>query len=309
MNRPDPREVRRIACVGAGVIGGSWAAYFLARGYDVAAYDPGHDAEAKLRKLVELSWPSLEQQGLAPGASKNRLTFARNLRDAVVAAEFIQESGPEVLSEKVALFADIDAAAPPETIIASSTSAFPMSKIQAECRKPERTVVAHPINPPHLIPLVEVVGGVRTDPKAVDWAVEFYRAAGRVPLKLNREVFGFVANRLQIALVNEAAHMVANGEASVEQVDDALMYGLAPRWSVMGPFLTFFMGSGARGMTRFMDAIFTSPYSRGAAPKFTPELARAIEDGVNRMAGGRNPDELADMRNRRLVAVLKALGR
>ncbi|MHB1220340.1 MAG: 3-hydroxyacyl-CoA dehydrogenase NAD-binding domain-containing protein [Alphaproteobacteria bacterium] len=307
MKRPDPKDVRRVACVGAGVIGGSWAACFLARGYDVIAYDPGHDAEAKLRKLVEISWPSLEQQGLSPGASKDRLAFTRDLKEAVAGAEFIQESGPEVLPEKVALFAEIDAAAPPETVIASSTSAFPMSEIQAKCRRPERTVVAHPINPPHLIPLVEVVGGKRTDPKAVDWAAEFFRAAGRMPLKMDREVFGFVANRLQIALVNEAAHMVANGEATIEQVDEALMHGLAPRWSVMGPFLTFFMGSGARGMTRFMDAIFSSPYARGAAPKFTPELAKTIEDGVKRMADGRSPEELADLRNRRLVAVLKAL--
>ena len=211
-----PEDVRRVACVGAGVIGGGWAAHFLARGYDVTAWDPAPDAEARLRRLVAAAWPALEQLGLAEGASQDRLTVTASLEEAVAGAEFVQESAPEKLELKRDLLARLDATAPAGTVIASSTSGYPMTDMQAGTPGAARLVVGHPFNPPYLIPLVEVVGGELTAPVAVEWASRFYEVAGKSVITMDREVPGFIANRLQEALWREALHMVANGEATVQ---------------------------------------------------------------------------------------------
>ena len=193
-------DVRTVCCVGAGVIGGGWAAYFLARGYDVVAWDPAPDAETRLRHLVEAAWPALTQLGLAADADPARLRFEPELDKALAGAEFVQESAPEVLDLKVQLLADIDAAAPEGIVISSSTSGFGMSEMQVGCAHPERTVVGHPFNPPYLIPLVEVVGGTRTSAEVVAWTSDFFRHVGKSVITMDREVPGFIANRLQEAL-------------------------------------------------------------------------------------------------------------
>ena len=211
--RPEPAEVHRVACIGAGVIGGGWAAHFLARGYDVVAWDPAPDGAARLRELVATAWPALEALGVAAGASRGRLSVAPTLEAAVADAEFVQESAPERLGLKRELLTAIDRAAPPAVVIGSSTSGFAMSEMQPDAPGAARMVVGHPFNPPYLIPLVEVVGGARTDPEAVAWAAAFYRAAGKYALELERELPGFIANRLQDAMWREALHMVAAGEA------------------------------------------------------------------------------------------------
>jgi carnitine 3-dehydrogenase len=187
----------RVAVVGAGTIGSGWAAHFLRMGLDVRAFDPAAGAEARLRVAVARAWPTLVELGLRAGAAPERLTFARSLADAVADATFVQESGPERIEAKVSLFAELDAAAPPDAILASSTSALPMTAIQARCARPERTVVGHPFNPPYLIPLVEVVGGARTAPEAVERACAVYAAQGKEVVRLERHVHGFLANRLQ----------------------------------------------------------------------------------------------------------------
>jgi carnitine 3-dehydrogenase len=242
--RPEADRVRRVACIGAGVIGGGWAAHFLARGYDVVAWDPAPDGARRLRELVATAWPALTELGLAPGAAPERLSCAATLEAALAGAEFVQESAPERLDLKRVLLIEIDRATPPEVVIGSSTSGFAMSDMQPDTAGAARMVVGHPFNPPYLIPLVEVVGGARSDPAAVAWAVAFYRAAGKYALAMARELPGFIANRLQDAMWREALHMVAAGEATVGQIDAAIREGPGLRWPIMGPCLTFHLAGG-----------------------------------------------------------------
>jgi carnitine 3-dehydrogenase len=309
--RPEPAEVRRVACVGAGVIGGGWAAHFLARGYDVVAWDPAPDGEARLRELVATAWPALETLGLAPGAAPDRLRVAPSLEDAVADAEFVQESAPERLELKRALLEALDRKVRPDVVIASSTSGFAMSAMQPDAGGAARMVVGHPFNPPYLIPLVEVVGGARTDPDAVAWAAAFYRAAGKYALDLERELPGFIANRLQDAMWREALHMVAAGEATVPQIDAAVREGPGLRWPIMGPCLTFHLAGGPGGMAHMLDHFgpaLEEPWTRLQAPPLTPELRDRMVEGCAAEAAGRSIAELVRERDAKLVAILKALG-
>ena len=309
--RPEPAEVQRIACVGAGVIGGGWAAHFLARGYEVVAWDPAPDAEARLRELVATAWPALAALGLAADASPDRLTFAATLEEAVAEAEFVQESAPERLELKRQLLEAIDRATPPTVVIGSSTSGFAMSDLQPDAPGAARMVVGHPFNPPYLIPLVEVVGGARTDPQAVAWAAAFYRAAGKYALELERELPGFIANRLQDAMWREALHMVATGEATVTQIDAAITAGPGLRWPIMGPCLTFHLAGGAGGMAHMLDHFgpaLEEPWTRLQAPPLTRELRDRMVEGCATEAAGRSTLDLVRERDAKLVAVLKALG-
>jgi carnitine 3-dehydrogenase len=310
-SRPEPAAVRRVACIGAGVIGGGWAAHFLARGYDVVAWDPVPDAEGRLRELVATAWPALEALGLAAGASPGRLSMAPTLDTALADAEFVQESVPERLGLKRELLAAIDRAAPPDVVIGSSTSGFAMTEMQPDAPGAARMVVGHPFNPPYLIPLVELVGGARTDPRAVAWAAAFYRAAGKYALELERELPGFIANRLQDAMWREALHMVAAGEASVEQIDAAITTGPGLRWPIMGPCLTFHLAGGPGGMAHMLDHFgpaLEQPWTRLEAPPLTRELRDRMVEGCAAEAAGRSIAELIRERDAKLVAILKALG-
>jgi carnitine 3-dehydrogenase len=235
---------------------------------------------------------------------------AAALEAAVTDAEFVQESAPERLDLKRELLAAIDRAAPPETVIGSSTSGFAMSEMQPDAPGAARMVVGHPFNPPYLIPLVEVVGGARTDPAAVAWAVAFYRAAGKYPLELERELPGFIANRLQDALWREALHMVAAGEATVGQIDAAIRAGPGLRWPIMGPCLTFHLAGGAGGMAHMLDHFgpaLEEPWTRLEAPPLTRELRDRMVAGCAAEAAGRSVAELIRERDAKLVAILKAL--
>ncbi|WP_329342621.1 3-hydroxyacyl-CoA dehydrogenase NAD-binding domain-containing protein [Streptomyces sp. NBC_01352] len=309
---PSPEDARRVACVGAGVIGGGWVAHFLARGYDVRAWDPALDAEARLRRLVDAAWPALEQLGLAPGASADRLTVTATLDEAVAEAQFVQESAPEKLDLKRDLLAELDAATPAGVVIASSTSGYPMTDMQTEAVTPGRLVVGHPFNPPYLIPLVEVVGGERTDPEAVRWASRFYEAAGKSVITLDREVPGFIANRLQEALWREALHMVASGEATVHDIDRSITEGPGLRWAIMGPMLTFALAGGEGGMAHMLDHFgpsLKSPWTRLAAPELDKALYDAVVAGCDDAADGRTIADLVAERDRGVIAVLRATGR
>ncbi|MGW7022043.1 3-hydroxyacyl-CoA dehydrogenase NAD-binding domain-containing protein [Streptomyces decoyicus] len=307
-----PEDVRRIACIGAGVIGGGWAAHFLARGYDVTAWDPAADAEEKLRRLVAAAWPALEQIGLADGAAQDRLTVAPTLAEAVADADFVQESAPEKLELKRSLLAELAAATRPGVVIASSTSGYPMTDMQTAAEDAGRLVVGHPFNPPYLIPLVEVVGGEKTDREAVTWASRFYDVAGKSVITMDRELPGFIANRLQEALWREALHMVANGEASVEDIDASITEGPGLRWAFMGPCLTFALAGGEGGMAHMLDHFgpsLKSPWTRLAAPELDRELRDAMVDGCADAAGDRTYADLVAERDQGVIDVLRATGR
>ncbi|MFJ3748321.1 3-hydroxyacyl-CoA dehydrogenase NAD-binding domain-containing protein [Streptomyces albidoflavus] len=307
-----PENVRRVACVGAGVIGGGWVAHFLARGYDVTAWDPAPDAAQKLRRLVDAAWPALTSLGLAEGASPDRLTVTETLEQAVADAEFVQESAPEKLDLKRDLLTRLDAATPPGVVIASSTSGYPMTDMQTTAADPSRLVVGHPFNPPYLIPLVEVVGGEHTDPAAVAWAARFYEAAGKSVITMDNEVPGFIANRLQEALWREALHMVANGEATVRDIDLSITEGPGLRWAVMGPMLTFALAGGEGGMAHMLDHFgpsLKSPWTRLEAPELDKELYDAVVAGCDEAADGRSIADLVAERDKGVIDVLRATGR
>jgi len=249
----------------------------------------------------------LERLGLHPSASPDRLRFAGSLTEAAGGAEFIQESAPEVLDVKIALLAELDAATPPGVVIGSSTSGFMMSDMAAAARTPGRLVAGHPFNPPYLIPLVEIAGGRDTDPAAVAWAEQFYRHAGKVCLTMDREVPGFVANRLQEALWREALHMVDSGQATVQQIDDSITWGPGLRWALMGPMLTFHLAGGTGGMAHMLDHFgpaLLEPWTRLTAPELTPRLRDLVVAGVEKEAGGTGIAELESQRDDFLADLL-----
>jgi carnitine 3-dehydrogenase len=306
--RVAPDQVRTVACVGAGVIGGGWVAYFLARGFAVRAWDPAPDAEARLRGLVAAAWPALTELGLSPGASVDNLIVTTELAAAVAEADVVQESAPEQLELKRGLLAAIDAATPAHIVVASSTSGFGMTEMATEARTPERLVVAHPFNPPYLIPLVEVVGGEKTAADVVEWTAAFFRHVGKSVIVMDREVPGFIANRLQEALWREALHMVANGEATVEQIDASITDGPGLRWAFHGPMLTFHLAGGAGGMAHMLDHFgpsLLSPWTRLEAPELTPELRDRVVRGCEDEAGSRGIADLVRERDRALVELLR----
>lgn len=295
--------------IGTGVIGAGWIAHFLRMGLEVAAWDPAPGFADRLKGMVEGVWPTLQSIGLSPAASPERLSFGASPEEIVAEAGFVQESSPEDLDAKIALYERLDAATPKETIIASSTSGLRMTDIQMRCRYPGRTVVGHPYNPPYLVPLVEVVAGRRTSAATVDSVAAFYRAVGKRPLVVRKEVPGFVANRLQEAVWREMLHMVAAGEATVEEVDAAMVDGPGLRWAVMGPGMTFHIGGGEGGMASMLDHfahVFDEPWTRLQAPPLSDELRAGLIDGCRREASGHSYEELTRLRDQALVAVLRA---
>jgi carnitine 3-dehydrogenase len=307
MRRPEPVAVRQVGVIGTGVIGGGWAAHFLRMGLDVVAFDPAPGAEDRLRRYVADTWPTLVRLGLRDRADQSRLRFAQDLGDAMEGTEFVQESTREDGATKIRILAEIDAAADPATVVASSTSGFSMTMLQQDAVHPERLVVGHPFNPPYLIPLVEVVGGERTDPAVVDWAVAFYTHVGKYGLKMTRELPGFLGNRLQEAMWREALHMIAAGEATVEEIDASVTYGPGLRWALMGPCLTFHLAGGEGGMGYMLDhfgAALLEPWTRLEAPTLTPELRERMVEGCLREAAGRSIPELERERDEFLVDLL-----
>lgn len=299
--------VHEIAVVGCGVIGASWAAHFLARGFDVAVTDPGEGAEQRLRDAVDAAWPVLERIGLAVGASRERLRFEIDLAQAVKDADFVQENGPERLGIKRDLIARIDAAVKDDALIATSSSGLLISELQDAARRPERVLVGHPFNPPHLIPLVEVVGGALTSPESIDRALGFYAAIGKKPIHLRREVKGHVANRLQAALWREAFHLVDQGVATVADVDAAIAHGPGLRWALLGPFLNLHLSGGAGGIGHTIDHLgppMEDWWRDLGDPSLSGTLRAKAVEGVGEELTGRSLPALVRQRDDVLLALL-----
>jgi 3-hydroxyacyl-CoA dehydrogenase len=302
------KPILRVAIVGTGVIGASWAAQYLARGFDVVATDPAPNAEANLRKYVADAWPALTTIGLSPGAAQERLRFIASMKEALSQADFVQENGPERPEFKIKLFADMDDATPPDSLIASSSSGITMSVMQSKCAHPERCVVGHPFNPPHIIPLVEVVGGTKTAPEAIEQAMSFYAAIGKKAIHLRKELPGHVANRLQAALYREVAYLIQEGVLSVADADDAVSWGPGLRWGVMGPSLQWHVGGGAGGIKHFMEHLMDplgGMMKTLGNPEITPALKKTIADGVLKQAANRSVEELAKQENEILLGLLR----
>jgi 3-hydroxyacyl-CoA dehydrogenase len=303
------KPIRRVTIIGTGVIGASWAALYLAKGLEVVATDIAPNAEAALKRFVDAAWPALKRLGLAPGASQSRLSFTPKIEDAVSGADIVQENGPERLDFKQKLYGQLDDLLPADVIIASSSSGLTMSEIQLGCRShPERCVIGHPFNPPHLVPLVEIVGGAKTSEETIQRVAEFYQAIGRRTVRVRKEMPGHVANRLQAAIAREVYYLVAEGVVSAADVDTALCWGPGLRWGLMGNMLLNHLGGGKGGMEHFLEQ-FTRPMTAWwkslGNPVLTPEVQKMLIDSVHAEVGSRSIEELAAERDEMLLGLLE----
>jgi 3-hydroxyacyl-CoA dehydrogenase len=303
------KPIRRIAIIGTGVIGASWSSLFLAKGLQVVATDPAPNAEAALRKFVDTAWPALKRLGLSPGASQSNLTFTADLAQALAGADLVQENGPERIEFKQKLYAQLDGLLPPDVIIASSSSGLTMSEIQKGAPShPERCVIGHPFNPPHLIPLVEIVGGAKTSEATIRRADEFYTSIGQRTVRVNKEMPGHVANRLQAALSREIYYLVAEGVVSAADVDTALSWGPGLRWGVMGGLMLNHLGGGPGGIEHFFQQ-FTGPMTAWwktlGSPVLTPEVQKKLIDSVHAEAGSRTIAQLEAERDEVLLGLIE----
>jgi carnitine 3-dehydrogenase len=311
MGRVNPEQVRQVGIVGTGVIGGGWAAHFLRNGMMVTAWDPAAGAEEKLRDRITAVWAKLTRLGLHPEASPDKLHFVPTLAEAVAQAEFVQENTPERLPIKIETLQQIDAACPPETVIASSTSGYLMTEMAVGLQYPERCLVAHPFNPPYLMPVVEVVSGELTSAAVQEWAVAFYRATGKRPLKLSKEIPGFVADRIMEAVWREILHMLNHDMATVAEIEAAVRYGPGLRWALMGPLTVLHLGGGEGGMAHLIHQFGPSlkaPWTFLEAPELTDELAQKVIDGCEALTQGRSIRDLEEERDDLLIRLIEMLG-
>jgi 3-hydroxyacyl-CoA dehydrogenase len=303
------KPIRRVAIIGTGVIGASWTALFLAKGLEVVATDVARDAEAALRRFIESAWPVLKRLGLAAGASQSRLSFTPDLATAVKGADLVQENGPERIEFKRTLYAQLDQLLPADVIIASSSSGLTISEIQSACAShPERCVLGHPFNPPHLMPLVEIVGGAKTSEQTIQRAAEFYTALGKRTVRVHKEVPGHIANRLQAALLREVYYLVAEGVVTAADADTALTWGPGLRWGIMGSLLLNHLGGGQGGIEHFFEQ-FAGPITAWwkvlGQPVLTPEVQKKLIDSVRAEVGSRSIDELAASRDEMLLELIE----
>lgn len=296
--------------VGTGVIGAGWAVRALSRGWEVVAHDPGPGAEEKLHAAIERAWHSVRKIGLYPGADPSRVSFVGSVAEVGERSGFVQESVPEVMGLKQSVLAGIDAAAPPEVIIGSSTSGLLPTELAAGMRHPERLVVGHPFNPVYLLPLVEVVGGERTATEVIDRAMAIYDDMDMHALHVRTEVPGFLTDRLQEALWREILHLVAEGAATTGELDRSIVYGPGLRWAGMGTNLTYHLAGGEAGMRHMLEQFGPAlewPWTKLVAPPLTDELIDRMVEGTQEQAAGRSIAELERQRDDYLIAVMYSL--
>jgi 3-hydroxyacyl-CoA dehydrogenase len=303
------KPIRRIAIVGTGVIGASWAALYLAKGLQVVATDPAPGAEQRLRDFIDKAWPALERLGLSAGASRSNLSFNAVLAEALKGVDFVQENGPERVDFKQKLYGEMDALLPADVVIASSSSGLPMSEIQkGATAHPERCVIGHPFNPPHLIPLVEIVGGKLTSEETIQHADEFYTSLGKDTVRIKKELPGHVANRLQAALAREVYYLVATDVLSAADVDTALSSGPGLRWGIMGNMMINHLAGGTGGIEHFFEQ-FSGPLQASfkglGSPELTPEVQKKLIDSVHEEVGSRTIAELEAERDALLLGLLE----
>jgi carnitine 3-dehydrogenase len=301
--------IRTVAVVGTGVIGASWVAHFLAHGRQVVASDPAEGAEGRLRVAVETHWRWLYTQGRVLEKSYSGLHFDADLERALSSAHFVQENGPEQLDVKQALFARMDAATGSQVILATSSSGLLISAIQACCIYPQRVMVGHPVNPPHLLPLVEVIGGGAASAEAIARAMAFYAEVGKKPVHLQVEVKGHLVNRLQAALWQEMIYLVSTGAASAAQVDVAMRYAIGPRWAAQGPFVNLHLSGGAGGLRRVLESLgpaMQSWWRDLGHVTLTPQIIDRVVASAEDLIAGEDAEYLASRRDAAVARILEA---
>lgn len=297
-----------VALIGTGVIGASWATCFLAYGLDVVATDPSPGAEQRLREQVQRHWPAATALGLAPDASLDRLSFCATAQQAVQGACFVQENGPERVPFKREMFALLDEVAPPEVILASSSSGILPAQFQSVCKHPQRVLIGHPFNPPHLIPLVEVVGSDQTSAASIAVAMRFYAAVGRKPIHIRKAMKGFVTNRLQAALWREAYGLVQAGVVSVQDIDTAIANGPGLRWALLGPFATQHLSGGEGGLAHVLQHLGPpmDEYWQDLLPtRLTDEVRDAVLSSASQQTDAWDIEAVTRERDALLVQLLK----
>ena len=303
-------EFSHTASLGGGVIGASWTALFLASGRSVAVFDPDPEVERRVRDYIEMAWPTMDALGLTENGRPEAVRFVASAAEAVEGADFVQESVPERLAIKHATYAEIEPVLRAEAIVASSASGLTLAEMQGGWRDPSRLVLAHPFNPPHLVPLVELMGNGATAPDVVPAAERFYEAVGKVTIRLNKGMPGHVSNRLQAALWREAIHLVVEGVASVADVDKAVWAGPGLRWAALGPTMQFSTSAGPGGMQAFIDHfqdMFNGWWDTMGQVKLDDDVIAQIVAGVDEAAGGRTVAEIAAERDRLVVAIQRAI--
>ena len=301
---PIPAErVERVAVIGAGTIGASWAACFLANGLEVIAVDPVR-AETDLRQAVEGMMPALVSLGMAAGADTGRLRFLTSVGHGLADVQFVQENVPERLEAKHQVLRELETVIDPQVVVSSSSTAMIPTDIQSGAAYPHRLVVGHPFNPPHLIPLVEIAGGRETAASALSWTVAFYRSIGKTPVLMKKEVYGHIANRLAAALFQEAVHLVAEGIATVGDIDQVITQGPGLRWALQGPFTTYHLAGGREGIEHYLTHLGPTQEARWRSlgePVLTDDLVALIVGEVREALAGYSLAELADIRDRGLL--------
>ncbi len=299
--------IATVGIAGTGLIGAGWAARLLFRGFDVIAYDVSPAAEAKLKAQIATAWPSLEAL-LGKPKKEGKLSFTTDLKEMASKADFIHEAAPEREDLKIRLFRDIDAAARPDVIIASSSSGFLPTNLQSECRHPERVIIGHPFNPVYLLPLVEIVPGEKTSSEAMDRAAVYFESIGMHVLRLKKEIMGYICDRLQEALWREALHILNKDIGTTGDIDDSIVYSAGMRWAFMGSFLTYHLAGGPGGMRDFIkqfDPTLELDWTDLKFPKWNAELEKRLVEGCEAQAGGRTVAEIEAKRNAVLVDMMK----
>ncbi|SEU05481.1 carnitine 3-dehydrogenase [Salinibacillus kushneri] len=304
-------SIKHITVVGTGVIGNGWITRFLANGYHVTAYDPDAEAEQKTREAVQRAWPYMEKMGLADGATIDHLHVEQDLQKALEHADFVQENVPEREELKRSVISDIDQYVAAEVVIASSTSGILPSTLQADCQHhPERVMVAHPFNPVYLVPLVELVGGEKTEKNYIKKAQSVYESMKMKPLIVRREIEGHIADRLMEAIWRESLHIVNDGIATTEEIDASIIYGPGLRWALLGPFLTLHMGGGKQGMSHLLEQFGPAlklPWTKLKAPELTDELAEKVITGTKAQTSNVEMEELEERRDQFLIEIQQVL--
>ncbi len=304
-------DIAQVTVIGSGLIGAGWVTAYLADGRNIAVYDPAPGAEEKVRAHIEASWPGLQARGLPARADKTALRFHGSLESALEHADFVQENTPERMEIKAPLFEQLGRLTPADVLIASSTSSMPITELQKPCKHPQRCVLGHPFNPVHLMPLVEVGGGAATDRAAVETAMAFYAAMGKKPIRLEQEIFGHIANRLTSALFREAVSLVANGVATVKDVDDALRFGPGLKWAIQGEFTTFHTSGGEGGLAAFLKHFGPGIIRRWSTMQdpdlADPELQAKLAAQMHQATGGEPVAGIARRQDALLLEMLKIL--